>query len=295
MPVPRPSVRRPAARLGAVVPALVAALALSACAPHLVPDRRAQFAEIMPSLASTQRLLSLPPPAQKLTVAIYDFSDLTGQRRPNPNVAEMSTAVTQGGAAVLVDAAFHAADGAWFRVLERDGLENLLQERQIIRSTREQFGVQEPVNPLTFGGMLLEGGIISYDTNVMTGGAGARLLGIGGNTEYQVDSVSVYLRASSVNTGEIVESVQVSKTLLSTRLQGNVFRFVEAEELLEVDAGRTTNEPTQVAVRQAIEASVYALVLEGARNGLWEFADEEAGAAAIAAYEALLPADSPEG
>lgn len=271
-------------------------LALPGCGGMLPLDlveRRDSYAEIMPRLAITERLESLPAPAQQFTVAIYDFRDQTGQRRPNPNVAEMSTAVTQGGTAILVNAAFHAGDGTWFRVLERGGLDNLLQERQIIRATREQFGVEEPLNPLTFGGMLLEGGIISYDTNVMTGGAGARLLGVGAHSEYQVDSVSVYLRASSVNTGEIVESVQVTKTLLSTRLQGNVFRYIEVEELLEVDAGVTTNEPTQVAVRQAIEASVYALIMEGVKNGLWSFADQHAGAAALAEYDALLNAQSP--
>lgn len=267
---------------------VLAALSLAGCVNANLDHSRMQAAEIMPQLASTERLKTLSAPEQKLTVAIYDFLDLTGQRKPNPNVAEVSTAVTQGGSAILVDAAFHAGDGSWFTVLERGGLENILQERQIIRSTREQFGVEEPLNPLTFGGILLEGGIISYDTNVVTGGAGARLLGIGANTEYQLDSVSVYLRASSVNTGEIVESVQVTKTLLSTRLQGNVFRFIEAEELLEAEIGRTINEPTQIAVRQAIESAVYALIMEGARNGLWSFQDDGAGEVAVREYEKLL-------
>jgi len=239
----------------------------------------------MTELATTQRLESLPPPTQQLPVSIYSFRDQTGQRKPNLNVAELSTAVTQGGAAILIDAAFRAGSGTWFKVLERNGLDNLLQERQIIRATREQFGNTTPLAPLTFGGMLLEGGIISYDTNRVTGGAGARFLGIVASTEYRADVVAVYLRAVSVSSGEIVESVQVSKTLYSVKLQANVFKFVGFEELLELEAGITANEPTRIAVRQAIEAAVYALIAEGAMRKLWTFEDGSAGTDVIKAYK----------
>lgn len=266
--------------LGAVLSALLA----TGCTTSNI-ETVGQAPEIMTELATTKRLESLPPPSQQLTVSIYSFRDQTGQRKPNQNVAELSTAVTQGGAAILIDAVFRAGGGEWFTVLERNGLDNLLRERQIIRATREQYGNTTPLSPLTFGGMLLEGGIISYDTNRLTGGAGARFLGIGGSTEYRADVVAVYLRAVSVNSGEIVESVQVSKTLYSVKLQADVFKFVGFEELLEIEAGITANEPTQIAVRQAIEAAVYALIAEGAMGELWAFGDERAGADVITAYK----------
>ncbi|MFP4125428.1 MAG: CsgG/HfaB family protein [Alphaproteobacteria bacterium] len=275
------------ARLGAVL----FTLGVGACTTPAV-ETIGQAPEIMPELATTKRLHDLPPPAQPLTVAIYGFDDQTGQRKPEANVAELSTAVTQGGAAILVDAAFRAGDGDWFNLLERGGLQNLLQERQIIRATREQFADGTPLTPLTFGGVLLEGGIISYDTNQLTGGVGARLLGIGGSTEYRADVVAVYLRAASVKTGEIVASVNVSKTLYSTQLQSNVFRFVGFEELLEIDAGITSNEPTQIAVRQAIESAVYALIMEGVIDDLWTFADPAAGREALATYARLVSGEA---
>lgn len=270
-------------RIAAITVVLFAA---GGCSTSAV-DTVSQSPEIMPELATTERLKRLPDPEQKMTVAVYRFRDRTGQRKPDENVAALSTAVTQGGSAILVNAAFKAGKGAWFTVLERAGLQNLLQERKIIRSTRDQFGNGKPLNPLTFGGILLEGGIISYDTNRLTGGFGARLLGIGGNTEYRADVVSVYLRASSVKTGEIVESVNVSKTLYSVKLQSNVFKFIGVEKILELDAGISSNEPTQVAVRQAIEAAVYALIVEGAIDGLWSFADQHAGQEAIKTYREL--------
>lgn len=56
----------------------------------------------------------------------------------------------------------------------------------------------------------------------------------------------------------------------------------------------TANEPAQIAVRQAIEASVYALILEGRRNGLWSFANEARGAQLLAVYEQDVPASPRE-
>ncbi len=269
---------------GRLLGPVLSALLVAGCTTSNI-ETLGQAPEIMTELATTKRLESLPPPSQQMTVSIYSFRDQTGQRKPNLNVAELSTAVTQGGAAILIDAAFRAGGGDWFKVVERTGLDNLLQERQIIRSTREQYGNTTPLSPLTFGGMLLEGGIISYDTNRLTGGAGARFLGIGASTEYRADVVAVYLRAVSVSSGEIVESVQVSKTLYSVKLQANVFKFVGFEELLELEAGITANEPTQIAVRQAIEAAVYALIAEGAMGGLWSFEDEPAGLKVVDTYK----------
>lgn len=262
----------------------VTVLFLAGCTTSQMADSLGPRPDMMPELGTTKRLSALPAPQQEMTVAIYQFSDRTGQRKPNRNVAELSTAVTQGAAAILVDAAFRAGNGSWFKVLERNGLQNLLQERQIIRSTRDQFGDQRPLQALTFGGILLEGGIISYDTNVLTGGVGARLLGVGANAEYQADTVSVYLRAVSVKSGEVVESVNVTKTLYSAKLQANVFKFIAFEELLEIDAGISSNEPTQIAVRQAVEAAMYALIMEGYRRGIWSFADELAGEQAFNDY-----------
>jgi len=242
--------------------------------------------EINPDLATTERLRELPPAAQKLVVAVYGFGDRTGQRKPNSNVAELSTAVTQGADAILLDAAFLAGNGTWFDVIERTNLDGLLQERQIIRAQRDEYlgPGEQPLPALLFAGMLLEGGIISFDTNMVTGGFGARLLGIGGSTEYRADVVSVYLRAVSTQTGRVVGSVKTTKTLYSASLEGNVFRFVAADEILELDAGITANEPTQIAVRQAIESALYALIMEGALADQWEFADAEAGERALEEY-----------
>lgn len=231
---------------------------------------------------SQLRLRALPAPNRPVVVAVYSYLDQTGQLQPSQNFQSLSRAVTQGGTSVLVKALQDAGQGGWFTVVERERLDNLLKERQIIREMRQRY-LQEQETPaevlpsLLFAGVILEGGIIGYDSNTMTGGAGARFLAIGGSTEYRQDAVTVYLRAVSVRTGEVLSHVVAHKTIASFALSGGTFKFVKFDELLEVEAGYTTNEPTQIAVQEAIEKAVYQLVLRGVEQQLWDFADPAAG------------------
>ena len=237
----------------------------------------------IPPRTQTQNLLAeLPPPSRSVAVAVYDFQDQTGQFKPSDSGQTLSRAVSQGGASMVVKALQDAGNRSWFLIVERENLKNLLNERQIIREMRQRYLGEQNVNPkalpaLLFAGILLEGGVIGYDTNTVTGGAGAAFLGIGAHTEYRQDTVTVYLRAISVRTGEVLTTVTASKTIASQALSANAFKFVAYKELLQAETGFTTNEPDQLALRQAIEKAVYALVLEGVELKLWEFQDKESG------------------
>jgi len=203
-------------------------------------------------------------------VAVYQFLDKTGQRKSVDNLASFSTAVTQGGTEMVIDALKTAGQGKWFRVAERNGLDNLIRERQLIRSAREEVG-EDPLQPLLFAGMIIEGGIIGYDTNLQTGGRGARYLGIGASRQYRQDQVTVSLRAVSTLTGEVLLNVQVKKTILSYGGSGDVFRFIEqGTELVEYESGVGQNESVTYATRTAIEAAVLEMVYQGQERGFWE-------------------------
>lgn len=268
----------------------VAAVALSACAttPHSLVTEPAKVASVT---ASQRELLDLPAPAQRLTVAVYNFQDQTGQFRGGESTQSLSRVVSQGATSILVKALQDAGDRSWFQVMERERLDNLLKERQIIREMRQRYLGEEQVNPealpsLMFAGVLLEGGIIGYDNNTVSGGAGARYLGIGASTEYRQDTVTVYLRAVSVKTGEVLTTVVAKKTVASIGVNANAFRYVAFRELLEAEAGVTTNEPDQVALQQAIEKAVQSLVLEGAQLGFWRFANSAAAKPLLDNYDA---------
>ena len=189
-----------------------------------------------------QELSNLPAAETMPIVAVYGFLDKTGQRKRMDGVASFSTAVTQGAEAFLIDALKTAGKGKWFRVVERTNLDALVRERQIIRSAREDFANQEGnedsptgIQPLLFAGILLDGGIVGYDTNIESGGRGARTLGIGASNSYRRDVVTVSLRGISTLTGEILLNVQTKKTILSTGGGYDVFKFVDMDtQLVEV-------------------------------------------------------------
>lgn len=226
-------------------------------------------------LPAYKELLNLPPAENMPIVAVYSFLDKTGQRKDVGQGQSFSTAVSQGGVELLIDALKTAGGGTWFRVAERQGLDNLIRERQIIRSGREEVAKalgEEPqkLGPMLFAGMIIEGGIIGFDTNVQTGGRGARLLGIGKSKRYQQDVVTVSIRAVSVLTGEVLLNVQAKKTILSYGGSGDIFKFVDNDTtLLEYEDGVGNNESVTYAVRTAIEAAVLELVYQGHDRGFW--------------------------
>jgi curli production assembly/transport component CsgG len=248
----------------------LAGLAVSGCANYMEPF---EVKPAHPGLESETKssLTQLPPPQDKIVAAVYRFRDQTGQYKASERASTFSTAVTQGGTSILLRA---LEESGWFTTIEREGLSNLLNERQIIQSIRAQH--QGPngeslgsLPPLLYAGVMLEGGIVGYDTNVMTGGAGARFFGIGASGEFRQDQVTVYLRAVSTQSGRILKTVHTTKTILSQKVDGGAFLFVDKDRLLETEAGYTYNEPGVMAVTTAIEEAVKGLVVEGVRSGIW--------------------------
>ncbi|WP_166919251.1 CsgG/HfaB family protein [Flavobacterium poyangense] len=224
------------------------------------------------STPATSLLKELPKPKEQIVVGVYKFRDQTGQYKPQENGSNFSTAVTQGATSILLKA---LEDSKWFIPIERENIGNLLQERNLIRSTRQEYSKNpnpnEPqLTPLLYAGVLLEGGIISYDSNIITGGFGARYFGVGGSVKYRQDRVTVYLRMISTSNGKILKSVYVSKTILSQAIDESLFKYVNFKRLLEVETGYTTNEPVHMAVTEAIEKAVQSLILEGIQDNIWQ-------------------------
>lgn len=234
-------------------------------------SQKSTLGEITPY---TRELMNLPYPKEKIVIGVYKFKDQTGQYKMQDNGSSWSTAIPQGTTSILLKS---LEDSKWFRPIERENIGDLLNERQIIRSTRKEYKVatdgktslDDQLPPLLYAGILLEGGIISYDSNVMTGGIGMRYFGISANTQYRQDRVTVYLRVVSSMTGEILKTVYTSKNILYTTINGGFFRYVDADRLLESEVGITQNEPVSLAVTQAIEKAVYSLIIEGVKDGLW--------------------------
>ena len=214
---------------------------------------------------------------KKITIAVYNFMDKTGQRKPADKIANLSSAVTQGSEAWVLNALEEVGGGTWFTVVERVGLDNLIKERQLIRNTRDVYEKDlpngpTPLKPMVFAGLLLEGGIVGYDSNVAVGGAGARYLGIGIQDEYRIETVTVVMRVVSVSTGKVMMSVATEKTIASYRQGADIFKFLDlGTKLVESEIGWSINEPVNYAVRAAIEAGIIELIYEGERKKYWKF------------------------
>ena len=225
-----------------------------------------------------EKLEEVSPPVQKVPIAVYSFIDMTGQRKPGDGVALISMAVTQGAHVWLLQSLKRAGGGEWFMVVERIGLDNLLKERQIIRQTRETHGDKDTLKPLLFAGLIIEGGIVGFDSNIQTGGQGARYLGIGLSESYRVDQVTVAMRLVSVLTGEILLTTQVTKTIASHSKGGDVFTFVDMNtKAVELESGVAVNEPVTYAIRTAIEFAILEIIHAGEQKKYWKFKKEEIG------------------
>jgi curli production assembly/transport component CsgG len=222
-----------------------------------------------------QKFQNIPPlDGEKITIAVYSFTDKTGQRKPNDNFSSLSSAVTQGAESWVIQALQEVGDGTWFQVVERVGLDNLVKERQLIRSTREQYEGDEAqvLKPLLFAGLLIEGAVVGYDSNVVSGGTGARYFGLGATTQYRVDTVTIAMRIVSVSTGEVLLSVTTQKDIASHASGVDVFKFLDlGTKALEIESGVAINEPVNYAVRAAVEQSILQLVEQGVQRDLWKY------------------------
>jgi len=261
----------------------IMAMILSGCTTTIpyeakVPEKATPMPQILKK-SSYNELTSLAPPAgPPITIAMYGFTDKTGQRKPNDKFSVLSSAVTQGGEVFLIKALQDAGRGKWFQVVERVGLDNLIKERQLIRNQRETYEGKDAkqLSPMLIAGVMIEGGIVGYDTNVQSGGEGAAMLGIGISQQYRTDVVTVVLRLVSVHTGEVLVSAGATKTILSTGGNGSALTFLDQGTMsIQLEAGANVNEPNTYAVRLATEAAVVDMIKQGANKGLWSFATEK--------------------
>ena len=257
-------------------------LFISGCAANKQIEAYKGKSPYVEGTTTKERLNALPKldGQPQITVAVYRFTDKTGQRKPSTKFSQLSTAVTQGGSSFVIDALKIVSGGDWFQVLEREGLDNLIKERQLIRSTRTEYdgeaNVGNILKPLTFAGLIIEGSIVGYDSNIQTGGNGARYLGIGISEQYRVDQVTVSMRVVAVQTGEILLTTNVTKTIASHSKGGDVFTFLDMNtKALELETGVAVNEPVTYAIRTAIEYAILELIYSGKDEGYWKFKEEK--------------------
>ncbi|MEZ2353757.1 CsgG/HfaB family protein [Caballeronia sp. RCC_10] len=256
----------------ALAAAVIGAMLLTGCVTAPMPS--SGNATLTPPTRVTRDLTHLPPPKGRIIAAVYGFRDLTGQYKPSPD-SSFSSQVTQGGASFLVKA---MRDSGWFTPVERENLQDLLTERKIMRALetpddKNRAGSIPQIGALAPASIVLEGGIVGYDSNIRTGGAGVAYLGISASQQYRVDQVTVNLRAVDIRNGTILNSVSTTKTIYSVQVDTGVYRFIGFKDLLQAELGMTRNEPQQLCVNEAIESALVHLIVQGVANQSWSLKD----------------------
>ena len=251
--------------------ALIFMILVAACGSYMHQPMQSRRAILGPETPAKKDLLNLPKAKEKIVVAVYKFRDQTGQYKASETGANWSTAVTQGATTILIRA---LEESGWFVPIERENIANLMNERKIIRTSRAQYEGGDQNNesllpPLLFAGVILEGGIISYESNILTGGAGIRYFGADVSGQYREDRVSIYIRAVSSANGKVLKTVYTTKSILSQEVSLGLFRYVKSKRLLEAETGFTYNEPSEICVTEAIEKAVESLIIEGVQDKLW--------------------------
>lgn len=256
----------------AVLGVVLITLLLTACS-QIPPSNVKSNARLTPASRITRDLTQLPEPKAKIAVAVYGFRDQTGQFKPSPD-SSYSTSVTQGATSMLVKA---LKDSRWYFPVEREALQNLLTERKLVRAIESPTEKGKPainLPNLTTASLIIEGGVIAFESNVRTGGKGANYLGIGSSTQYRVDQVTVSLRSIDIRTGQVLNAVSVTKTIYSYQFSASIYKYTSYQSLLQAETGYTSNEPAQLAVREAIEAAVVHMTAQGVRDRVLELKDD---------------------
>lgn len=255
--------------------AVILVLSLTGCSNFMDTPDAEEYPTLAPRGAIYKDLINLPLPKGKIMVSVYDFRDQTGQYKDYPS-STFATAVPQGGTSMLTSSLL---DSKWFLPLEREGLQNLLTERKIIRAAQNKneapSNIGDDLPALKSANLVIEGGIIGYESDLKSGGHGIGYFGLATYGEYRMDQVTVNLRAVDVRTGQILLSVTTSKTIFSHALSGSVFRYIAYQDLLEMESGYTNNEPVNIAVMSAIDSAVIHMIIDGIQKGLWEPADKK--------------------
>ncbi len=262
--------------------------ALGACA-HQPHGNLTMMGPRSPKMTAVHQWLNeLPISKETIFAAVYDMPDQTGQLRTSgETVQNYSRAVSQGASSLLMQGLGKVAKGSFFKVLDRSAMEKLTLERRIMRDASQSAADTSFMPPpLLLAGVIIDGAVIGYDSNIETSGKGIRFRGIGGFKENRRDIVTVTLRATSTRTGEVLHSVLSEKSVHSVLMQGSVFSFLDGtDDILEIEGGISSNEPGLFALSQAIDFAIYELVVEGAVKGIWDFANPTEFQKAVVTYQ----------
>jgi len=204
---------------------------------------------------ATQLLALLPEPKEKISVAIYDILDKTGQYKENEHMTN-SRAVTQGATDMLITALMRSRQ---FTVLDRVKFQNILNEQNLRRNKYLDEQDKTPrIGALIGADYIIEGAITEYDVDLKTGGLGLKIAGKGGSTKYATATCAIDIRMTDTTTGEVVWAKSLKREILGKKVGINVFSFM-GKNIVEFETGKGEQQAINLVIRTLLEEIVYKL------------------------------------
>ncbi|PWK62048.1 hypothetical protein C7455_10173 [Roseicyclus mahoneyensis] len=206
------------------------------------------------------------------SVAVAQFEDLTGARIEGGT----STAVAASGRFLTEYILMRANGNDAYRVLDRAGLNNLLNERRLAdqinafheaevvaaapEMLRDQLAGRVPpaieMAPLRVSDYLIHGAVVGYDRRLIDNGTGMGIAGVRLRNRASRDQVSVMVQLIDVRSGEIIATGAAAQFIDSSSRGGDIFALVRTDRLLEVEQLNVVNDPATRALFLAIDIAL---------------------------------------
>jgi len=200
------------------------------------------------------RKLQSVPAANLPVFAVGEISDKTGQ------IAYYDKAgnnLTQGAAEMVMSALYKTGKA---HLVERYDLRLPLAEVKLAEQNRLNRGV-ETFGKLPATDFVLVGALTELNYNIVTGGVGLRVAGIGAGTRMAVVNVALDLRVVNSKNFSVAYVSSLQKQIYGYEVQADIFRFFDST-YVELEAGHVRNEPLQLGVRSVAEMAVYQIMTD---------------------------------
>jgi curli biogenesis system outer membrane secretion channel CsgG len=258
--------------------ALATGVSLAGCSQGPIPldrhtaERGARASELAASDPVSVAANSFFSNGRGRRVAVAQFDDLTGARIEGGT----STAVAASGRILTEYILMGANVKGAYRVLDRAGLANLLNERRLAdqinasneadvisaspAAVRDQLPGRIPplvdIDPLGVSDYLIYGAVVGYDRRLIDNGGGFGIAGVRMRNRTSRDQVSVIVQLVDVRTGEIIATGFDAQFIDSSSVAGDIFALLRTDRLLEFEQANLVNDPATLALFLAIDAAL---------------------------------------
>ena len=206
---------------------------------------------------ASQLLAALPEPDQRIPIVIYAITDSTGQFKADGGA--VSSVVTQGATEMLITALQRSRQ---FAVLDRVRFGDLMNEQNLISSSRVAPGQGPELGALSGANYMITGSITEYQVSKETGGIGLVIAGKGGSAEYAKASVALDIRVTNLTTGEVVWAESLKGEIIGEKIGVQLFSFL-GKNIVEFETGQGKQQVINLVVRTLLEEAVFKLVQSG--------------------------------